>query len=183
MTKGISIAGRKVNDGVDFYQTPRWAIEKLLEVETFDGDILEPCSGGGAISMVLEEYGYNVSSQDIRDDKGVYGKGGEDFFNYEGEVDNIVTNPPYFCAKEFVEKALEVSNGKVAMLLKLSFLEGAKRYEFFQNTPLKYVYVFCKRVTMYPANEEKPKNSGTIAYAWYIWEKGYEGEATIKWLL
>ena len=183
MAKGISIAGRKVNDGVDFYQTPRWAIEKLLEVETFDGDILEPCSGGGAISMVLEEYGYNVSSQDIRDDKGVYGKGGEDFFNYEGEVDNIVTNPPYFCAKEFVEKALEVSNGKVAMLLKLSFLEGAKRYEFFQSTPLKYVYVFCKRVTMYPANEEKAKKSGTIAYAWYIWEKGYEGEATIKWLL
>ena len=44
MTKGISIAGRKVNDGVDFYQTPRWAIEKLLEIEKFNGEILEPCT-------------------------------------------------------------------------------------------------------------------------------------------
>ena len=40
MVKGISIAGRKVSDGVDFYQTPAWAIEKLLEVETFEGNIL-----------------------------------------------------------------------------------------------------------------------------------------------
>lgn len=183
MTKGISIAGRKVNDGVDFYQTPTWAIEKLLEVVTFEGNILEPCSGNGAISKVLEEHGYNVVSQDIRDDESVYGVGGQDFFTYEGEmVDNIVTNPPYFCAKEFIEKALEVSNGKVAMLLKLSFLEGAKRYQFFQDTPLKTVHVFCKRVTMYPANSEKPKNSGTIAYAWFVWEKDYNGSPTIKWL-
>lgn len=76
MTKGISIAGRKVNDGVDFYQTPTWAIEKLLEVVTFEGNILEPCSGNGAISKVLEEHGYNVVSQDIRDDESVYGVGG-----------------------------------------------------------------------------------------------------------
>ena len=183
MAKGISIAGRKVNDGVDFYQTPRWAIEKFLEVETFNGEILEPCSGNGAISKVLEEYGYNVLSQDIRDDDDVYGDKGVDFFEYNGEVDNIVTNPPYFCAKEFVEKSLEVSKSKVAMLLKLSFLEGAKRYEFFRSTPLKTVHVFCKRVTMYPANEEKPKNSGTIAYAWFIWEKGYNGKPTIDWIL
>ena len=183
MTKGISIAGRKVNDGVDFYQTPRWAIEKLLEIEKFNGEILEPCSGNGAISKVLEEHGYIVKSQDIRDDEDVYGKGNCDFFEYSGTVDNIVTNPPYFCAKEFVEKSLEVSNSKVAMLLKLSFLEGAKRYEFFRNTPLKTVHVFCKRVTMYPANEEKPKNSGTIAYAWFIWEKGYNGKPTIDWIL
>lgn len=121
MTKGISIAGRKVNDGVDFYQTPRWAIEKLLEIEKFNGEILEPCSGNGAISKVLEEHGYIVKSQDIRDDEDVYGKGNCDFFEYSGTVDNIVTNPPYFCAKEFVEKSLEVSNSKVAMLLKLSF--------------------------------------------------------------
>lgn len=183
MTKGISIAGRKVNDGIDFYQTPQWAIEKLLEVEKFEGDILEPCSGNGAISKVLEAHGYEVKSQDIRDDEGVYGEGGIDFFDYQEEVDNIITNPPYFCAKEFVEHSLELSNGKVAMLLKLAFLEGAKRHQFFQDTPLKKVYVFCKRVTMYPANTEKPKNSGTIAYAWYIWERGYEGEPTIGWIM
>lgn len=69
------------------------------------------------------------------------------------------------------------------MLLKLSFLEGVKRYSFFKKSPLKNIYVFCKRVTMHPFGMEKPKNSGTIAYAWYIWEKGYKGNPQIDWLI
>jgi hypothetical protein len=31
-------------------------------------------------------------------------------------------------------------------------------------------------------NGEKMKNSGMIAFAWYIWERGYEGKATVGWL-
>jgi hypothetical protein len=38
------------------------------------------------------------------------------------------------------------------MFLKLQFLESADRYEWFKNTPLKMVYVFSKRPTLYPAN-------------------------------
>ena len=69
------------------------------------------------------------------------------------------------------------------MLLKLSFLEGMKRKDFFETTPLKKVYVFRKRITMYPSDTgEVPKNSGTIAYALYEWEHGYIGEPTIGWL-
>lgn len=183
MSKGLSIVGRKNNDGIDFYQTPEWAIRKLLDKEIFTGEILEPCSGSGAISKVLESVGYKVYSQDLREDDNVYGEKGVDFFEFEGSFSNIVTNPPYFCAKEFIEKSLDISSGKVAMLLKLNFLEGAKRYEFFKSTPLKKVYVFCKRITMYPEGEEKPKNSGTIAYAWFVWERGYKGSPQIDWLI
>lgn len=43
--------------------------------------------------------------------------------------------------KDFIIKSLELSENKVAMLLKLSFLESANRYDFFKNTPLKKVYV------------------------------------------
>ena len=68
------------------------------------------------------------------------------------------------------------------MLLKLSFLESADRYEFFKNTPLKKVYVFCKRVNMYPEWQPQPKNSWTIAYAWYVWEKWYKWEPVIDWI-
>lgn len=45
--KGLSVAGRVRSDGVDFYATPEWATEALLEHEEFDGVILEPCSGAG----------------------------------------------------------------------------------------------------------------------------------------
>ncbi len=59
----------------DFYATPRWAIEAILDRETLDGPVWECASGDGAISKVLEERGCEVISTDIRTD-GVYGRGG-----------------------------------------------------------------------------------------------------------
>ena len=46
---------------------------------------------------------------------------------------DIVTNPPYSLAKEFVEHALDISDDgcKVAMFLKIQFLEGKSRRELF----------------------------------------------------
>lgn len=184
MTKWTSIAWRKRNDWIDFYQTPTWCVEKLLERETFFPHILEPAVWAGAIAKVLEDKWYIVVWMDIRDDESVYGIRWKDFFKKTIPfVWDIISNPPYFCAKEFIEKAIEIWDGKIAMLLKLSFLESADRYEFFQNTPLRTVYVFCKRVNMYPEWQPKPKNSWTIAYAWYVWEKWYEWKPNIEWIL
>lgn len=103
----VSISWRKKNDWIDFYQTPTWCVEKLLEHENFFWDIWEPCSWAGAISKVLEKKWYNVYSQDIRTDKWVYGEKGIDFLalNDEIEYDCIITNPPYFIAQEFIEKS------------------------------------------------------------------------------
>lgn len=184
-TKWTSIAWRKRNDWIDFYQTPTWCVEKLLEKETFNKQILEPCSWAGAISKVLEKAWCTVISTDIRTDDWVYWERGMNFltFNSKNNPCDIITNPPYFIAKDFIQKSLEVSDWKVAMLLKLSFLESKWRYEFFKNTPLKKVYVFCRRVNMYPEWQPKPKNSWTIAYAWYIWEKWYKWYPIIDWII
>ena len=184
MTKGQSIAGRKHNDGIDYYQTPPWAIEALLNVEKFEGSIYEPCSGAGAISKVLESNGYDVISSDFRTDDNVYGVRGVDLLKVENvnKVENIVTNPPFCIAQEIIEKSLTLTSKKVVMLLKLTFLESERRKEFFENTPLARIYVFRKRITMYPEGEEKPKNSGTVCYCWYVWEHGYVGEPVIRWI-
>lgn len=191
--KGISmsLSGRKRDDGIDFYSTPKWAIEELLKKEQFSGSILEPFSGSGAISKVLENYGYTVYSSDLREDKNVYGYKGIDLFEIEKTIaNNIISNPPYFCATEAIEKCLDLvpKGGNVAMILKLSFLESAKRYEFWKRTPLKKIYVFCKRVVFWnellqPDDGTRSKHGGTIPFAWYIWEKGYKGEPTIDWIL
>mgnify|MGYP002345484295 CR=1 FL=1 len=180
MTQWISIAGRKRHDGIDFYSTPEWCVRKLLEHQDFEWPILEPCSGSGAISKVLEEK-YTVVSQDIRTDPSVYGERWVDFFAHTGKYPTIVTNPPYFCAKDFILHALEIAE-TVCVLLKLQFLESVDRYDFFQNTPLSHIYVLSKRPTMYPDWEPEPKNGWTIAYAWYIWKQGYAGEPVIKWI-
>lgn len=185
MNKSLSIVGssrlngdREVND---FYPTPKYAVVELLKREDFVGSVWECACGEGDISVVLESNGFNVISSDL-----VYrGYGMKlDFFQSDLIVDNIITNPPYKLALEFVLKAKKQSTKKIAMFLKTVWLESESRYNMFQDKdfPLKTVYQFSKRVTLYK-NGEKMKNSGMIAYAWYVWDKSYSGKPTIDWIL
>ena len=58
----------------------------------------------------------------------------------DGFEGDIITNPPYSTGLEFVQRALESvrPGGKVAMFLKVQFLEGQKRGAFFKDTPPPY---------------------------------------------
>lgn len=120
----------------DYYATEPKATEWLCKLEQFEGRILEPSCGEGHMSRVLEAAGYNVVSRDLVD-RG-YGKVADflaiDNLAWDG---NIVTNPPYKFAHQFVEKALSIipEGKKVAMFLKLTFLEGKARRALFRSTP------------------------------------------------
>lgn len=121
----------------DYYATEPAATEWLCKLVKFDGPILEPSCGEGHMSKVLEKYGYQVTSRDLIY-RG-YGEGGQDFLSIDNMSwdGDIVTNPPYKYAQEFVEKALQIipDGKKVAMFLKLTFLEGKGRRELFRITP------------------------------------------------
>ena len=178
----------KNRDPHDFYPTPRVAIEALLNVEAFVGQIWEPACGDGAISRVLEERGYDVISSDLYD-RG-FGHVGIDFLRPRGfsQVDNVITNPPFKASLAFALRALEVSRGKVALLARLAWLEGKERREkLFTATPLARVYVFSQRVHF--ARSGLPSNIGSSdgvggmqAYAWYVWDKAYRSKTTLEWL-
>ena len=124
-TLGASNHTDKERQSEDFYATEPRAAELLLELEEFDENIWECACGQGDLSKVFEKAGHKVLSTDLVD-RG-YGTGGVDFLKCN-EVFNgdIITNPPYKYAQSFVEHALElVPDGhKVAMFLKLQFLEG-----------------------------------------------------------
>jgi hypothetical protein len=93
----------------DFYPTWPAATKALLSVERFDGPIWEPACGDGAMSKVLEEAGYEVISTDLID-RG-YGEGGRDFLmEWQPRAPNIVTNPPFRWAIEFVDRALHADH-------------------------------------------------------------------------
>ena len=166
----------------DYYATEPMATELLLENEIFTGSIWEPACGEGHISKVLTNHAYNVYSSDLIY-RG-YGEGGIDFLNCRLETweGDIVTNPPYKYAKEFVEKALcLITEGhKVAMFLKLTFLEGKSRRKLFHKYPPKTVYVSSARLQCGKNGEFS--GSSMVAYAWYIWEKGYKGATELKWI-
>lgn len=166
----------------DFYATPPIAVEKLLELEDFATTILEPCCGAGHISKVLEEHGHEAVSHDLYDHG--YGVSGIDFLTdtgFEAKEFDIITNPPYKFAREFVEKSLSVlSDGhKCAMFLKLTFLEGKGRKALFDTRQLKTVYVSRSRLNCGMNGEFT--GTSAVAYAWFVWVKGFSGDPTIKW--
>ena len=171
----------------DYYATEPKALSLLLKEENFNKDIWEPACGELHLSNVLEDQGFNVRNSDIID-RLHNGKIEElDFLTYQDKWNgDIITNPPYKIAKQFVEKALSiVSDGcKVAMFLKLTFLESKSRRELFENTPPKVLYVSSSRLQCAKNGDFETYNKGTgtaVAYGWYIWEKGFTGEPVIRW--
>ena len=182
-----AVDGEREKD--DFYATDGIAIDKLLKVEKPSNFIWECACGAGHLSERLKEYGYEVFSSDIID-RGYYGTNIKDFLteeNLDSDFD-ILTNPPYKYAKEFVLKALDlVSEGrKVYMFLKLTFLEGKARFnEIFNKYPPKNIYVFSERVACAKNGQfDKIKELGgsAVAYAWFVWQKGFKGDTIIKWI-
>ena len=171
----------------DYYATEPKALELLLEQEEFSKTVWEPAVGGGHLAEVLKSHGYNVVCSDIVD-RGYENTMLIDFFKdgYNMGCD-IITNPPYKYAKEFVEKALELvgSGGKVAMFLKLTFLESKKRRELFEKYPPKVIYVSSSRLQCAKNGDFATYKQGVgtaVAYAWFVWEDGWQGEPVVRWL-
>ena len=141
------------------------------------------CGGGGHLANVLSDAGYDVVGSDIVD-RGYPGTYIIDFLATKKNNRDIITNPPYKYAKEFVEHALEISGDgtKVAMFLKITFLEGQARKELFAKYPPKTVYVFSKRIVCAKNGDFDAAGSSAVAYGWFIWEKGYTGNPIIRWI-
>ncbi len=174
---------------VDYYATDPTTILPLLEREEFNL-IWEPACGEGHLSKELERLGKTVKSTDLIN-RG-YGEGDVDFLMQINPCDyDIITNPPYSLAQEFVEHALylqeksNIENLKTAMFLKLTFLEGQKRKKMFEKRPPRKIYVFSSRQQCAKNGEFERYSGGTgtaIAYAWYVWHKGFTGKPEIEWI-
>ncbi len=179
---GANYDGDREKD--DFYATPPASTKALLSVECFDGAIWEPACGDGAISRVLQEAGYSVISSDLVN-RG-HGENRIDFLmEYQPRAPNIVTNPPFKLASQFVRNALRLTTGKVAMLLKVGFLEGVERGDLYDAHPFARLWVFRKRQTFLKNGDESVTMNGAggmIAYGWFIWDRSHTGKPTLGWI-
>ena len=157
----------------------------------------EPAAGNGNLSNWLRENGYNVIASDLKyrgctdgsiidgldflttyPDKKFKGKAGHPFV--------IITNPPYSLATEFIEHALNIlpEGGLYIALMNITYLAGQKRYQrVYSKGSLREIYVFSKRVECWKNGEQPKDKCGSIAnYAWYVFQKGYNGQPTLYWL-
>lgn len=166
----------------DYYATDPKAGKLLLEIETFSENIWECACGEGHLSKVFINAGYKVKSSDL------VNRGFGEIMDFLTANDiwngDIITNPPYQYAQEFIEKAISIipNGNKVAMFLKVQFLEGKKRKIMFQKFPPKTIYISSSRLHC-PRNGdfETFKNPSVTCYAWYVWQKGFEGTTELKW--
>lgn len=185
-TLGATNHSQKERSKLDYYGTDPNAVRALLNTEQFTHTVWEPTAGHHNIVNVLKEFNYEVKSTDIFD----YGFNDKiiDFLDISTSLSNtvftdIIMNPPYYDAGEFVQKALALvqPGRKVAAFLRLLFLEGQGRYEnIFKDNPPKTVYVFSKRQVC--SKTDNFTEGSAVCYAWYVWEKGFTGDPVIKWL-
>ncbi len=180
---GASNHSDSLREENDYYATDPKAVEFLLEREKFTEYVWECACGEGHMAEVLKSHKYKVKTSDIID-RGYPNTEIIDFLHTTKSDMDIITNPPYKKAKEFVEHALSiVSDGnKVAMFLKLTFLEGQARKKLFSKYPPKTIYVFSKRIKCAKNGDFEQISSSAVAYAWFVFEKGFDGDPIIKWI-
>jgi hypothetical protein len=168
----------------DFYATRPEAVECLLEKETFKNNVWEPACGNGRISKILEKHEYKVISTDLYDHG--YGKIGLDFLSLKDkkfDID-IVTNPPYVLAQEFIEQAIKLTSdgNKIAMFLNIRFLEGIKRRKFFDLYKPYKIYVASKRFVC-DKNGIMSTDASMTSYAWFVFINGsFDNLPQIDWI-
>lgn len=174
--------------GHDLYETPPVATKALLRRESFQSPIWEPACGPGAIVRELRRSGYTVFASDLID----YNSPDQDAIGWDflmclkapDGCKAIVTNPPYKLAAQFVRHGLTLCD-KVAMLLRLAFLEGTTRSDIIDGGTLARVYIFSNRLPrMHRAGWSGNKASSQQAFGWFVWDKSHKGPAEIhriKW--
>jgi len=186
---GASNHTDKEREDNDYYATDPIAIDKLLAVEKPFAIIWECACGQGHLAQRLEDKGYITIASDLVD-RGYKRTRIQDFLTATPPPCpcDILTNPPYKYAKEFVLKALDLiqPGRKVYMFLKLTFLEGKGRYnDLFSKHPPKSIYVFSERILCAKNGmfqQMKDGGGSAVAYAWFVWEKNFKGTTEVKWI-
>lgn len=175
---------------LDFYATDPNSLSLFLSKLREDDIALDQCiweiaCGDGAIANHLKEIGHTVWCTDIVNRSNAC----DAILDFTKDLSaltfygDILTNPPYKHAQLFIEKSIDlVSEGSmVIMYLRLQFLEGKKRRDLFEKYPPKYVYVHTARQMTYK-NNDKTTNSSAVCFAWFIWEKGFTGDPSLRWI-
>lgn len=194
----LGVNNEAIREENDFYATDPYAIDnsiRFFEEIGLSDNLWEPACGNLHLSCRLKEYGYNVVSSDLVKRNEYCIK--LDFLQSTKMLKNsedIITNPPFKLASDFVKKSMELLNyGRLAVfLLKIQFLETETRAELFKNCGLKYVGVFSNRICC-AMNGEFDKyfkqdkitgqyRGGTQCYAWFVFQKGYNGEPVLKFI-
>ncbi len=173
----------------DFYPTPAWVTEALLDCVTLRGPAWEPCCGDGAMARVIQDRGHRVVASDLVD-RG-YGEHGVDFLaarTFPEGCQSMVTNPPYGDGGGSVKgvhargallgfthhaiKLTEQADGQLALLVRFQWLAGRKAASLISSGPLSKIVVLRRRIRWFDMGPMT--NHGQHHHAWLFWDCHHE---------
>lgn len=165
--KIIGASGVRSRNKDDFYPTPDYVTEALLKNQIFSGTIWECACGMGHMSEVLKKAGYHVVSTDLVM-RGYYDQSPRavDFLLEQTKMENIVTNPPFNLAFEFMEHGIRLAERCLALLVPVRYLTGKRRARFYKEHPPSKIIVIPNKVDFMGFGNP------VMEFAWFIWEKG-----------
>lgn len=156
----------------DHYCTPKCAVDALLAEVGFEGSILEPaCGPHGFVIRCLRQAGYRVTGSDIQRIPAEFGRSNVDFIQEKfSRVDNVVTNPPYSLATEFLRKSASIARRKVALLTRLTWFEGPSRYRLLSEFKPELILVLSRRLPFQTADGTWKTQGASFSHAWLVWD-------------
>jgi len=160
--------GDRRKDGIDFYPTPEWCVQRMLEACGVTGGLwLEPAVGDGSIVRAVSKVRDDVSwtTVDIRPECKADKTGDFLHMGFGERFNAIITNPPYSQALEFVKMAVTRAD-VVVMLLRLNWLASAERCSWLRANMPSEVYVLPDRPSF------DGENTDATDYAWFAWRRG-----------
>jgi hypothetical protein len=172
----------------DFYATPAWVTQALLQHVRLRGAIWEPCCGDGAMSSVLAGQGYDVVSTDIAD-RG-FGTPGVDFLACRSMPEgcrSIVTNPPYGdtgshvgqsksapAMLDFLRHALQLAasvEGQLALLVRLNWIAGRRATQIMSAAPFAATIILNRRIQWFDMGART--RAAQHHHAWVVFDHAY----------
>jgi len=173
-----------LKDPQGHYVEPAWVSARLFDVESFSPTIHDPACGFGTIVRTARAAGYESTGADIVDRRSwrfAFSK--TDFLERTRPIiGNVVCNPPFDLVQQFAEHALELGADKVALICLVRRLNAAR---WLGTLPLQTVYLLTPRPSMPPGSyirAGKKPGGGTQDFCWLLFESGYTGTPTLRWL-
>ena len=172
------------------YETPRWAVEAILDKEILTHKVVDPCAGRGVMGNVAKARGHHVYEFD-KYDWGLSDVHITDFMTFKYAPNflgnnTVLMNPPFTLAVKFVERCFELKARKIVCFQRFAWWESKGRRDFWEKHPPNRVYICGNRASCwrfdipvdkqghhYDAWTGKRLAGTTTAHAWFVWEKNH----------